>query len=309
VNRFAALHVALIVLVWSAAIYIFRADVMAHFLGRSDSHWERLAMVAGLLFIPVMLLSEIHVVLLGRTDQHGGMGFEDFTPDLRSLAGRAVVFLALPVLLLACGIVAWRDLERARGAEWLASASLVFAMAIGLFRWSNATALGKGGEVSGEWTTQNRLRDGKRRAWIRSRLLRLGVIILVPACTVAALRQARLEDTPRYLGFLGGLLLSAVLLFVIGKFVPDADIASEGGTSGKLRGPIRTFLGLAAVMILAFSVCALQQFSFDLTQGDEGWAMIALAGAAAVFALLLDRRRQPTQAARSVRSDEPAARS
>jgi hypothetical protein len=61
-------------------------------------------------------------------------------------------------------------------------------------------------------------------------------------------------------------------------------------------------------MILAFSVCALQRFSFDLTQGDEGWAMIALAAAAAIFALLLDQRGQPKETANSFQSDEPATK-
>jgi len=56
-----------------------------------------------------------------------------------------------------------------------------------------------------------------------------------------------------------------------------------GAVSGRVRHRMNSVLGLTVTVLIAWMVCVLAHFPFDLTQGDEGWAMLLLAGAAGLF--------------------------
>jgi hypothetical protein len=287
-------------LFWLAVLGLFRLDVLAFYLANAESSSEQTMTAFALLFLPVSGAAWICAKVLHEpsgTTQRPGAGSGEM-----ALAIRTQLTLLLPALLAASALVAHRSANLSQASLWAIAAAAVAIVAFALFLWENAEALGisrPAMEHGGDgW------RDLRRRAKVRSCYARIGPLLFLPLLAVVIVREQHVEGMTRYLVFAGALVLSMVMLATLEKVLPrlkQRDERKMAAVQGEPsldaiaveRQPRPTRLGvilsslvwLAVVGAMAFVACYLFRFSFDLTQGDDGWAMMLLA----LAAVLIDR--------------------
>lgn len=119
---------------------------------------------------------------------------------------------------------------------------------------------------------------------IRQVATQLAAILVLPAAIVLLSRHWQLGDTARYLVGFGALTATIAVLLLIKRFMSGRDLPKQ-----KSAGPFRTnrvpqgLLRIAIVALLAWWICQLLDFPFNLTRGDEGWLFLFITFSAAFF--------------------------
>jgi hypothetical protein len=278
--RFAIIAAAAVWLTWGVALVLLGADFLAWFVTGIVSELGQILVIAVMVWLPWAVFGGMTTWVLKVVPQYE-QAQSASSSSIRSLLFRASAHLIVPAVLAATGIMAIRQLKSLSALEWLSASILTAAAGLGAFLWSHA------GELDRDTTSDSRHREGawwkdlQRQAVLRSCYAQLGAAVLLPALAVTLLRQARLDDTIRYAALVGVLVFSICLLEAFSRF-----LSARGLRRLQMRAPTRRLgpiFAVGALLLIAWGVAVLERFPFDLTNGDEGWAMLLMTGGVALF--------------------------
>lgn len=201
---------------WAAIVFALKADILFSFVLGAASPMGRALVVIALILLPLMI-----TILFSMADLRAlspGAGPADaLGVDRARLILRSQAALLLPAVLLALGIAAVRENSPARAHAWFISAGLVAVCSAGLFAWATLVGVAPAKATAEPSALSEEFR---RQTLVRYWIAQLFAIVLLPAVTVFAVREARLPDIPHYLVLLGGLIASALLLLGIDYWLP-----------------------------------------------------------------------------------------
>ncbi|MBU6400089.1 MAG: hypothetical protein KGS61_07205 [Verrucomicrobia bacterium] len=282
-------------IVWMAAVYGLAGDELTWFVLGCDSLESQIAAVVGVFVVPPLLVVMLGAVLGAGGGQTAGAA----TP--RASAARVRVgwplvlrtvfsqlrFLA-PAAFAAVGIAYYREGFSAKADEWFGVAALAVVAGWAMIAWVNAGT--RGGRPNHGQSLQ--FQASQRRAILQRESLALALTVLAPAVVVGLGQRYRLEDTPRMVAYALGLTATLLLVrftnWFLGRrrFGPPPPTGTAPAPPFRARTAAAVLLPPAVVAATAWIACELFDFSFVLTRGDEGWALVLMSVSVALLQTL-----------------------
>lgn len=266
-------------LAWGVVWFWMGLDQLSAFVLAVDSHPKRMGLLFGLLWLPPALLSAFNVWSAARAESNAEI------PVAQRQTGRLVLELQawlIPITMLLAGALSVRgDQEVPRAHAWLGAAFGFALVALIFFFWSNAESLTNAPREKAGWALH--LGDAERKRHLRSWSAGLAASVVLPAIIIFAARQLALEETVRHLSLLAGLTVSTAGMVLAKRVWGLKD------TLASKRNTAQTLAQIGVALLISLALAWLLEFPFDLSSGDEAWALVSITGISGIAGTILSR--------------------